>query len=433
VRILFFIISFFQVFSLFAANNDSLIATKYWNYRVNLHRDFVAIGEGKGRSICAAGRVVDGKRMSLYYGDNITYHGWYVGMLATEYALLKRQNLTTEFTLLELYYALKAVDRLDSVAETLFKDQSGNYGKASLNGFFVRDDVDQDQKKLFPGIDYVYSDYLLGLSTPDRLQSDNEMSQDQAIHLLLGLRLVQHFVDENAAIKNIKIREFAINQGLRIIKWIGKDKWIVKNPVTQNPVYRGPDARLFSYAFYKVAQQFSNGHLHADFPHYTSSSPLGWGLLQTGFVPVHFNRAMIMILATAGNSWINAGITNYCLSWYDVLWQKQVFPLIHAELNNVKTIHSTRISRVKIQKLLLEADSGGIFTLGNYGWNTSNRWLASHYKYKTYDGFHAQRQNTGLDFMILCNLYFLRFGQDIPENYIPHHHFVEVFNQRLKN
>lgn len=433
MRILFFLFIFFQVFPLFAANNDSLISTKYWNYRVNLHRDFVAVGEGKGRSICAAGRVVDGKRMSLYYGDNITYHGWYVGMLATEYAMLKRHHKSTEFTLLELYFALKAVDRLDSVAETFYKDDAGNYGKASLNGFFVRDDVDQEQKKLFPGIDFIYSDYLLGLSTPERLQSDNEMSQDQAIHLLLGLRLVQHFVDENANVKNTNIRQLAINQGLRILIWIGRDKWIVKNPVTLSPVYRGPDARLFSYAFYKIALQFAEGKMNSDFPRYTAASPLGWGLLQTGFVPVHFNRAMIMILATAGNSWINKGITNYSLSWYDVLWQKQVFPLIHAELNDVKTIHSTRISKMKIQKLLSESDSSGIFTLGPYGWNTSNRWLASHYKYKTYDGFHAQRQNTGLDFMILCNLYFLRFGKEIPQNYLPNQQFIEVFTQRLEN
>lgn len=381
----------------------------YWHYRQRLLDDFVRVGEGRGRSICATARVQDGRRNSLYYGDNTTYHGWYIGMLATEYALLKRNGESVTETRTELFYALRAVIRLDSIAETLYDSTNCMPGKASINGFFVRDDVSREQLKLFPGMEHVYSDYLLGYETYDRLHSDNEMSQDQAIHLLCGLRLVQQYVDDSATVHGIHIRKMAIETALRIIGYISHNKWIVINPVTGKKVYRGPDARMFSYAFLKAAYAFGGAEALKELPPMHVKSLIGWPVTKTALVPVFFNRTMILILATIGNAYGTPPLTNANLGLYDLYWQKQIFPLMHAEFYGLKHISSCRVNEKKIREMVYSADTIGNRSYASYGWNTTNRWLAPAHTYKSYDGFFTFKENTGLDWMVLHNLYRLRW------------------------
>jgi len=108
---------------------------KYWHYRTRMLDNFISIGTKAGQSLPFGTRNEYGKKI-LSQGEGPILLGHYIGVLATEYKLLQKNNQNTEQTLKELYYALFAFNRLDLIAET-----SNCYNKqAKLDGFFVRED-----------------------------------------------------------------------------------------------------------------------------------------------------------------------------------------------------------------------------------------------------------------------------------------------------
>ncbi len=58
--------------------------------------------------------------------DATMYLGWYIGVLATEYRLLKNHGQSTGETERELWGALKAYERLDRMAERRLDEKCGN-------------------------------------------------------------------------------------------------------------------------------------------------------------------------------------------------------------------------------------------------------------------------------------------------------------------
>jgi hypothetical protein len=65
----------------------------------------------------------DGKDVKgvLRFSDNSLIRiGTYLGVLATEWALLHRSGASKVQTEMEIYYALKAIDRLDWAGETAY-------------------------------------------------------------------------------------------------------------------------------------------------------------------------------------------------------------------------------------------------------------------------------------------------------------------------
>jgi hypothetical protein len=140
----------------------------------------------------------------ITWGDASADLGWYIGVLATEYRLLLNQGENTSDTELELYYALKAYERLDFHAE---KNQWPYAGNCAVNGFFGRDDVSQEfvetffpnfADPLFPNKTFVsdYEDHKSPKNSGPKGAA--HMSQDQAINLMMGFALVVKCVDPNA-------------------------------------------------------------------------------------------------------------------------------------------------------------------------------------------------------------------------------------------
>lgn len=380
---------------------------KYQEARIRLKNRFVFEGLGPGEGYAATAIVRDRNAMVRYYGDNTTYHGWYLGVLATEYALLKQTKGPFQNTLKELYEALAAIDRLDSTAEPYFTDSRGAHGRPALNGFFIRDDITEPLARRNGWQGKLLSDYELGCShhPGEKGMRDNEMSQDQAIHLLLGLRLVHHFLDDSASFNKRLLKEWSRQIAVRIIRYIGGDGWIIYNPVTGRKVYRGPDARLFSLGFVKTIRYF-----HGEAPRRPVwYSRLLWPWLRTTLVPVYFNRAMIMILGVTGNAYGKPATTRRFLCANGRAWKKEIYPLIHECFEPQVQIRCTCTQEAHLRQMLESADSTAFRSYGAYGWNTTNRWLAPAKTYKTYDGFFELKEVTGLDFMLLHNLYRLRF------------------------
>jgi len=136
---------------------EEILRDRYWQYRERTRRHFVKIGKEDGESIpiiriepeyemliIPADKVnlavpddqkwetVKGK---IFFGDAGVDLGYYMGMLATEYAVLKKEGADLTAIKNELYYAINAFNRLDFNAELYFQTGSGN-----LNGFFIRED-----------------------------------------------------------------------------------------------------------------------------------------------------------------------------------------------------------------------------------------------------------------------------------------------------
>ena len=192
------------------ASTDQL-QQKYWFYKNRLHKFFIVQGLGQGRSIPANHRNMErGGIDKLDFGDGLIHHGWYIGVLATEHKLLDGNQRITDLerNRTELYYALEALDRLDREAEEAppwnFAPSSSN-----LDGFAIRSDASypffndtyyewNKYPDQMPNVEEVASDFVSPTPT------NKELSQDQVIHLLIGLYLTLECVPPGAVLVEIE-------------------------------------------------------------------------------------------------------------------------------------------------------------------------------------------------------------------------------------
>ena len=229
--------------------------TKYWFYRNRLINEFMKIGPNAGESTPLFNLVREDpafeKYVLAYAGDGmIRSTGQYIGVLATEYAILKASGQDYTNTLIELLYALNAIKRLDETAETYNFCNSSSLSpplpaQASCtatgpnwNGFLIRDDIDcapgsaitkYFRNKLsnpFLNLETqlcynLYNKKFTGGPSDVEGVTNNDMSHDQVNNLLIGMMLVKKFVDPNEAIYGINIRSFATQIITKILDHFG--------------------------------------------------------------------------------------------------------------------------------------------------------------------------------------------------------------------
>ncbi len=123
---------------------------KYWKYRERL-KNFVVVGDCQGCSLpCSR----SDQQISIHDGTHRL--GYYIGMLALEYAVLVKKGITDihsaplSTTIRDLYYAIEAVNRLDENAENWITQATCASPPCTspgpnLNGFFIRDDMAPDK------------------------------------------------------------------------------------------------------------------------------------------------------------------------------------------------------------------------------------------------------------------------------------------------
>jgi hypothetical protein len=291
-----FVLFFDLLTSVLIGQNDYFNTQKYWKLRSRLHEDFVSMGEDHGQSLVA----MIGNKTDLMYdthydysiggGDILLNHGWYLAVLATERFLLKNHNLSTEKTDHELYLALKTLDRLDMFAEDLsnrnfnyYWDENTkeyyanpkplgelkpegqnefppgqtvpwtNFGQEVINpnGFMLRDDFPPDFHEYFNG-KYEKS-FFDCAKEPENRQCD-EMSQDQLIHLLMGLKYVVQYVSQDLVIDGQNLVQKAAIHAYNLYMqyyWHNNPNLGIGvkmiNPATYEKVPRGGDSEPFIY------------------------------------------------------------------------------------------------------------------------------------------------------------------------------------------
>ena len=128
----------------FCQNDFNSEQYKYWYYRERL-KWFVMPGNSPGQSFVAAARNMGVNNYHNLYDESLKYtqphtvNGCYIGVLATEYRLLRDNNQQTEAltTLFELNLALDALIRTDLCEDKI----PWNNPIGVEDGFFNREDV----------------------------------------------------------------------------------------------------------------------------------------------------------------------------------------------------------------------------------------------------------------------------------------------------
>jgi len=203
-----FLVVTFQAYG--QTQHDNL--KKYWEYRDRLRNRFMVVSENVldyGVNIPASDLHYDKDLIS--WGDANNNMSHYLSMLSTELWLLKKNNQDYSITLKELYYAMLALERLDSYSESnlRWKEAHGSWLEidslkksfvqpGDINGFLLRDDVgDSFWKKYRSHFDV--SKCQGDLNNGSRYQLE-EMSQDVIEHIIEGLGLVNALVGTESVV-----------------------------------------------------------------------------------------------------------------------------------------------------------------------------------------------------------------------------------------
>jgi len=229
---------------------------KYWHYKDRLigtgnECGFLDIGMGRGMSLAASERYPSANCASDYYlkkkdcslskgsgrihwGDASLYHGLYMAILALEYANLEQAQQATNAVAEELWYALEAFERLDSMAEVVL----GLPGKK--DGFFIRDDIAGDfyikkgvpYNRRFANRKERYNCMSSAFSCGEpSAESGTFISQDQVIGLFLGFAMIQQLIPDKRY-KN-KLPTFGEKARLnvhRITSYMMRENWKLRTP-----------------------------------------------------------------------------------------------------------------------------------------------------------------------------------------------------------
>ena len=425
------IVIIFSVFSAFSQDNME----KYWYYRQRLTDYFVKVGPKVGESIVAE-RLNDQKLHKYKIGDGTIDLAWYISVLATEYALLKNNNQNTDNTLQELYYAMLAYERLDRCEDK----EPWNKSEAKLDGFFNREEIllytdtskfslkgrnkNLNKKDIWgtkkPGQPTYISEIDAYYSYP--ISKGVAMSQDQAVHLLMGFALIVRSIEDKEITisdldgkkRNINFYTWAQKLTDLIIEYIKKENWIIKDPNGDN-VERGQNAVANSYGFAK-AGKYITGKNYQNFVSYNPLESLFWNGQRIPNWVNPYNTTMVMALSAIGDSWQFPMGTANGLWFVGSVWRRHnLYVPLYIYLHNQSATWPS-CNKKQIKNMLDSAPKYGTYYWGNTsdknnqdlmgGWSTLNRFRTE--KKEQDDGNENVIANfNGLDFMLLFNLYSL--------------------------
>lgn len=237
------------------ANKD-----KYEMFRTRLRYEMMYYsGDAtvKGSHLPMERRYVSGGKLVGYWADATWWQGHYVAVLATEYYLKKLHGENTAATLDELRQALATYNRLDSEAEACW----GCDTFKTLNGFYIRDDMDDSSLPFFPLVDHIHGDYR---HCGDVQSTSNTPSQDQAWGTYLGLALTLKLVDDSAICNDARQIARRMVKSMQYTSPKGRTSWQVVNPVTGNVEQIEGDIKWLKYGHAKVGTLLSGEDMNFD-------------------------------------------------------------------------------------------------------------------------------------------------------------------------
>jgi hypothetical protein len=396
-------------------NAQITLSQKYDNYRVRFNSKFCVPGSGKGQGIPMSTRETVFSSNSInHWGDAGISLGWYIGMLATEYEIKKINNQNYSQTVHELYLALNTINRLDSVAEIYYG------GVSDINGFFIRDDVSPSMIYATNAVNPIFfnsdscivSNYACGSSYCLPLVGlclgnlDNEESQDQFYHLMMGLSLCAKYCNENYGGINLSARAKETTD--RLINYIKQNAWIIKNPVSGNNVSRGENTTAYCNGIAKAG--FNITGLNYDDATTTGfAATSSWNIFPTINFPVGAsltadNVHMFLATAAVAND-SRSSVDSYALSY-----KMEIYPLLRQVMYGGPNLIPDSV----YTNLLNKADENGNYYYSPTSRSTGGTWYSENmFVWPNRNMASAAGTNTlsfsfgeyhGLDFMLLYNL-----------------------------
>lgn len=428
---------------------------KYWYYRHRLTTEFMVPGKSSilicsgpsGYSIPAEttfsgpGGAYPDNRMINFVDGTISL-GYYLGVLATEFLLLKESSWNTEQTKKELYWAMSALERLDSRSRTWFYPDDNTC--EGINGYFVRDDVFESifsENPVFNRykIDGQYnyrSDYLKSRDATNKPDMAT-VTTDQISHLYEGLALIKKCFEEypNENFNGYKFRERAMRIAESLAFYLNSKDWIVKDEKGYQPKESMQFRREgYGYLIAKAAGFISDDYSSKDF--LSSVSPFTEGSWQIKIKVLtrtilwnligrarDFTVSHITSATAVGNPFNITdtknlldhvdGNSKYDLGYYNLLhsYLRDRNDLLDGKwYSHLKKAPCWGITYRPVNSVI---EPGHAYYNGVSGWVSTNRWVrySKRYFYINTDGHYKAN---GLDYMILYNLYLLYYKSRNP-------------------
>ena len=427
-------------------SND--IQNKYWYYRYKLLNDFMIVGDSQGFSQPAA--VRNRNSTALRWSESTLFLGWYLGVLGTENTLLRVSGDVEGRKLneTELYYALLAIHRLDSVAET--HQHIPGVKNPIVNGFFARDDVPanfvMDHYSHFHS-SYTYEQNVTGTDSDWKQNNRNyEMSRDHYIHVLMGLKLVWLYAAKQQTTIRINdgsyvqknLSEMAKTIALRIINYVlvhNNTQMLskVKHPTTGQDLNRGPEMEDLVWPLSQLRREMLNTHVwslpvYKAFGKYWQNpgAPADFNTWWTVYnlvssdpnIPLigrsmskNDNRHMSVTMACiAPNSMVREKVGK-AADWEG--WEPFYDLLFDASRYGGKGWHGEALTHLSTAPCQGISHQMGVYSGGN--WHATHRYIK-----KKWDQKNGQASGglsgyfNGLDYMLLHNLYYLQTTNTLP-------------------
>lgn len=379
---------------------------------------------------------------SMNFGDGNTGLQYYIGMLATEYYLLKYYGQDVTETRNYLLWALTAVKRLDATAESYFREDHAKY-VSDFNGFSIRCDMDNSDtniKSINPNskiinfaVESYYNTYYNGeihnakytsinqgyfslypgehdLSKSD--QKDFEQSKDVVWNYLINLALVKKLVNDS------EIQSLTLDLAFKMIDYMhsyhgSENGWFIRNPIMSCLVKNGADGRGTVDEFTRLAGLSygfgrAGGVLTGQNCHYWGSQDLGDSFKAALTNKVLFKnfdyneRFRYFALATIfGYEQLEDDTYDY-MRKYSLSSDYILFPLIYSILHDKTKYFSNNaiVECARYENLLNTTDKYGSYYLSDN--DHSSNWSSSSYltdPEQTGFGYF-----NGIDYMLLHNL-----------------------------
>ena len=415
---------------------------RYYSYRKRLMHNFVSLGVERGQSLVFANR----HNQVLRTGETTLLLGSYIGFLALEYAIFKKSNLGTEVTVRELYHALFAVNRVDLFAEVMENNSS-----PVLNGYLVRDDVDDAtffannpninantqnaaNSNFFPG-----SGQTVPVSQArQRLQEpggdpNSVISRDHIIRIIWGLMLVTKLLDDGIEFNDGSVVNQPFQDGIfdfkeearaicdRIVNYLISVDWKITSPTGRHVA--GANMKQDKSAILRAQAQMHGtpyGYSSWNF-FYESIGPMAWMNGRMGLEKYNLKGNSFKIYDRCYYFGYEPYFCYYGLIMYD--WGL-------GSNNNKNAKHNQRLSQLKktTEFYLSVAPCTGTFKhtdddFAMLGWATPDRSERS--IRDTFTGHHEIGQLNSLDYLLMHNLYYLYHFDELGK-------FPEELNQDCK-
>jgi len=366
---------------------------KYWKYRYAFKEQFISIGSGEGKSI--PGAIYDLENKEIQYHNTGNDLGWYLGLLATEYRILSSkmylpiteyEELSPTQNLIELYRALKALQRLDASAEPIFACDS-----VPLNGFFVQRDTK-------PNLDSSGEIQSKGSIEPDI---------DQYLNIFLGLALVKKYIPLGTIVKGEDLNKLACDNAIRMFNYLEQNKWKIVHPCANT------HANIFVHGEYNMRPYASD--LKQLFYFFDSDSSRTikipffkgkfWKFLRgngKSDLSKRNKRLTSLMLSNSSGDKTGAKLKNLSLenNWL-------IYPLMNSLLyENQKEFEKDSLINMS-ERILDAASQMGIFGTNQGAWNSYNYFFTSEDQRSSGQIWAENKQFNGLDFMLFYNIWFI--------------------------